>query len=278
MAHNVGWEQGEPESSDSMRTFGGFVQGLREHAGLSREEFGALVHLSKHSVESIELGRRLADQDFVEEAEAALGNTGALRKAYRRVGRERGLAAWFRQWARLEQVAALLYTYECRLVPGLLQSEAYARLAFANSIPLLTEDQIEVQVAARMERQHMFRERPDVPFAFIIEEHIFRRHLGSTEVTKEAIDHVLNHAKLRNVTVQLMPVSCAQHACLDGSLQLLETPDGRRLAYSEGQKNGRLISGLKEVTVLRQRYDTLRSQALTPLDSLGLLEQIRGAL
>jgi transcriptional regulator with XRE-family HTH domain len=71
MAHDDGWlaQGGEPESSDSMKTFGGFVQGLREHAGLSREEFGARVHLSKHSVASIELGRRLADERFVELAE-----------------------------------------------------------------------------------------------------------------------------------------------------------------------------------------------------------------
>ncbi len=59
-----------------MKTFGGFVQGLREHAGLSREEFGARVHLSKHSVASIELGRRLADERFVELAEGRWGYGG----------------------------------------------------------------------------------------------------------------------------------------------------------------------------------------------------------
>ncbi|MFC8377014.1 Scr1 family TA system antitoxin-like transcriptional regulator, partial [Streptomyces albidoflavus] len=68
------------------------------------------------------------------------------------------------------------------------------------------------------------------------------------------------------------------HACLDGPLQLLETPDGRRLGYSEGQQNRRLISDPKEVSLLHQRYDTLRSQALNPKESRGLLEQLRGEL
>ncbi|MEV0439255.1 helix-turn-helix transcriptional regulator [Streptomyces spectabilis] len=274
MAHNVG----EPESSDSMKTFGGFVQGLREHAGLSREEFGSLVHLSKHSVESIELGRRLPDRDFVEHAEAALGNTGALRKAFERVGRETGLAAWFRQWARLERDAITLDTYECRLVPGLLQSDPYARMTFANTIPLLTDSQISEQVAARMERQQMIRERSGVPFAFIVEEHVFRRRFDGVEVARGAIDHALALAHLRNVTLQIIPMDGEQHACLAGPLRLLETPEGQRLAYSEGQENGRLISDRNVVSILRQRYDTLRSQALPPLDSVGLLEQIRGAL
>ncbi|GHH76667.1 hypothetical protein GCM10018793_22930 [Streptomyces sulfonofaciens] len=71
----------EPEPSDSLRTFGAVVQGLREHAGLSREEFGSLVRFSKHTVASVEQGRRMPDVDFVEAAEEALGNTGALRRA-----------------------------------------------------------------------------------------------------------------------------------------------------------------------------------------------------
>jgi len=61
-------------------------------------------------------------------------------------------------------------------------------------------------------------------------------------------------------------------------VQVLETPEGRRLGYSEGQKNGRLISDPKEGSVLCQRYETLRSQALNPTESRGLLERLRGEL
>jgi ribosome-binding protein aMBF1 (putative translation factor) len=74
------WER-EPDPSDSLRTFGAVVQALREHAGLSRVDFGARVQFSKHTVESVELGRRMPDESFVERAEEVLGNTGALRKA-----------------------------------------------------------------------------------------------------------------------------------------------------------------------------------------------------
>ncbi|MFF8676262.1 Scr1 family TA system antitoxin-like transcriptional regulator, partial [Streptomyces sp. NPDC015242] len=121
---------GEPESSDSLRTFGAVVQGLREHAGLSREEFGELVRFSKHTVASVELGRRMPDPTFVARAEEALGMAGVLQKAAGRLERQPGLAAWFRRWTQLEQVAITLYTYECRMVPGLLQTEAYAHQLF----------------------------------------------------------------------------------------------------------------------------------------------------
>ncbi|MFC9510076.1 Scr1 family TA system antitoxin-like transcriptional regulator [Streptomyces sp. NPDC057002] len=271
----------EPDPSDSLRTFGAVMQALREHVGYSRTEFADLVRFSKHTVESVELGRRMPDLALVERAEDALGNTGALRKSSKYVTRGRGdvgLAAWFRQWAQLERVAVSLCTYECRLVPGLLQSEGYARAVFDNAIPPLTDGQLEDQVTARLERQKLLRERPNAVFSFIVEEFVFRRQLGGPEVMRELIDHVLELTAPRNVTLQIMQLSTEFHACLDGPVQLLETPRQRRLAYSEGQQNGRLISDPKEVSLLCQRYDTLRSQALNPKDSRGLLERLRGEL
>ncbi|QHF96381.1 transcriptional regulator [Streptomyces sp. NHF165] len=272
------WER-EPLPSDSLRTFGAFVQGLREHAGLSRAELGALVQYSKHTVESVELGRRMADDPFVERAEEALGNTGALRKAAPHVTRGKsGLAAWFRRWARLEREAVSLSTYECRLVPGLLQSEAYARAVFDGTIPLRTDAEMETQLIARMQRQAMMSERPKVPFSFIVEEHVFRRRFGDAEAMRELLDCVLERTAPRNVTLQVVPLESGLHACLDGPVQILETPSGQRLCYSEGQRNGRLISDRKEVSLLCQRYDTLRSQALSPTETRALLERLRGEL
>ncbi|MFI8851218.1 helix-turn-helix transcriptional regulator [Streptomyces sp. 891-h] len=272
------WER-EPHPSDSVRTFGAVVQALREHAGLSRTELATRVRFSKHTVESVELGRRMPDKEFVERAEEALGNTGALRKAARHLTRgEAGLAAWFRRWARLERKAVSLCTYECRLVPGLLQSEAYARAVFDGTIPLRTDDEMETQLIARMERQATMRERPKVPFSFIVEEYVFRRRFGDAEAMRELFDHVLERSAPRNVTLQLVPLEVGLHACLDGPVQILETPAGQRLCYSEGQRNGRLISDRKEVSLLCQRYDTLRSQALSPTESRALLERLRGEL
>ncbi|WP_406715573.1 Scr1 family TA system antitoxin-like transcriptional regulator [Streptomyces althioticus] len=269
----------EPDPSDSLRTFGAVVQALREHAGLSRVQFGELVRFSKHTVESVELGRRMPDASFVERAEEVLGNTGALRHSARFLTRgEAGLAAWFRRWARLEQEAVSLCTYECRLVPGLLQSEEYARAVFEGTVPVAPDEQLESFLAKRMERQRMLFERPTTPFSFIVEEHVFRRRFGDAEQMRGMLDWVLELSAPRNVTLQVVPLEAELHACLDGPVQLLETPKGQRLAYSEGQQNGRLIADPKEVSLLHQRYDTLRSQALNAKDSRGLLERLRGEL
>ncbi|MFF5359360.1 Scr1 family TA system antitoxin-like transcriptional regulator [Streptomyces scabiei] len=269
---------GEPEASDSLRTFGAMVQALREHAGLGREELADAVGYSKHMVASVELGRRMPDAAFVEGVDRKLGDTGALIRAAQHLGRQPGLAAWFRKWARLEAAAIVLYTYECRLIPGLLQTEGYARTLFKNQLPPLGDDQIEAQWAARSERQRLLRERPNTAFGFILEEGLFLRRTGGVEITRELIDHVLELGELRNVEIQIMPQRQETHSGLDGPMQLLETPENRHLAYCEGQESAQFIPDRKVVSMLQMRYARMRSQALTLTDSKGLLQRMRGDL
>ncbi|GGZ57843.1 transcriptional regulator [Streptomyces subrutilus] len=268
----------EPEASDSLRTFGAVVQALREHAGLSREEFAERVRFSKHTVASIEQGRRMPDEDFVERAEEATGNVGAIRKAAPHLSRQPGLASWFRRWARLELEAVTLYTYECRMVPGLLQPESYARTLFTDQLPPLSDAQVEAQWTARAKRQRLLWERPNTTFGFLLEEQLFRRGTGGAEVTRTLIDRVLEIAELRNVEVQVMPLARSSHAGLDGPMQLLETRYPRWFAYCEGQRSGVLLSDPREISVLQRRYARMRAQALSLEDSVGLLREMRGAL
>ncbi|WP_314174647.1 helix-turn-helix domain-containing protein [Streptomyces winkii] len=269
---------GEPDTSDSLKSFGAIVKVFRERAGMTQDALAELVQYSLPMVSSIEQGRRLPPPEFVERAELALDAFGVLRAAAQHVGRQPGLANWFREWARLEKDAINLCTYECRLVPGLLQAERYVRTVFDNRLPPLTDTQLESQVTARMERQRLLIERPCTSFSFIVEESVFLRRLGGVDVTREQLEHLLRCGELRNVEIQIVPADREEHACLDGPVALLETPYHRWQAYSEGQENGRLISEPKEVSVLQMRYAKMRSQALSHVESMSLLHQMRGAL
>lgn len=273
-----GTGSGEPESTDSLKAFGAVVKAFRERAGLTQEGLALLVRFSPQTVASIEQGRRLPPPDFIERAEEVLDAFGVLRAAAVHLARKPGIAAWFRQWAALEERAISLYTYECRLIPGLLQTEAYSRALFTEQLPPLDDEQIEAQWAARAERQRLLRERPNTAYSFILEEHLFLRRTGGAEVTRELIEHVLETVEARNVEIQIMPLERKTHAGLDGPMQLLETPENQWFAYNEGQRCGLFISDPKEVSVLQMRYARMRSQALSLDDSLSLLKQMRGAL
>ncbi len=269
---------GEPEVSDSLRAFGEVVKAFRKRAGLTQETFAPEVGYSVPTVASIEQGRRFPPRDFIERAERILDAFGALRGAARHLSRQPGLASWFRQWARLEAEAVSLYTYECRLIPGLLQTEAYARTLFVNQLPPLGDGQIEAQWTARADRQRLLRERVNTAFSFILEEHLFLRRTGGTDVMRELLDHVLEIAQLRNVEVQVMPLVRESHAGLDGPMRLLETQENKWFGYCEGQESGQFIADSKVVSMLQMRYARMRSQALTLEDSLSLLQRMRGTL
>ncbi|NGO40743.1 hypothetical protein G6048_00745 [Streptomyces sp. YC419] len=124
----------------------------------------------------------------------------------------------------------------------------------------------------------MLRERQNTAFSFILDEHMFKRCTGGPEITRELIDQILELGSLRNVEIQLLPLSRGVHAGLNGPMMLLETPQNQWYGYIEGQETGQLISDPKTISVLQMRYAKLRSQALTPEDSASLLKQLRGAL
>lgn len=276
-ANNACRNGGEPERLDSLRAFGAVLAGFRKRAGLTQEQLAPQLGYSVQTLASIEQGRRFPPADFVERAEDVLDAFGALRGAARHLSRKPGLASWFRQWAHLEAEAVTLYTYECRLVPGLLQTETYARTLFRNQLPPMTDDQVEAKLTARMDRKQLLYERPNTAYSFILEEGVFLRGTGGDDVTRELLDHVLEVGELRNVELQVMPQARKVHAGLDGPLQVLETPDHRWLGYCEGQRSSQFLTDPNEISVLQMRYARMRSQALSLDDSVSLLQRMRGA-
>ncbi|MFF8277222.1 Scr1 family TA system antitoxin-like transcriptional regulator [Streptomyces lateritius] len=267
----------EPEISDSLKTFGEVVKTFRKRARLTQEEFAQRVRYSVQTVASIEQGRRFPSAEFVERAEEVLDAFGVIRAAAKHVARQPGLASWFQKWAKLEAEALCLYTYENRLIPGLLQIEPHARTLFEERIPPLSDEEIEEKLVARVERQALLTGRPNTAYNFIIEENVLRRQTGGSEAHREQIEHILRMSERRNIEVQVMPGSRGHHAGLGGPLQLLETPDNRWFAYCEAQRGGLLFAEANEVGILQMRYARMRSQALTLEDSQSLLRQMRGA-
>ncbi|MFA7768694.1 helix-turn-helix domain-containing protein [Streptomyces sp. NRRL S-448] len=269
---------GEVEPDDNLRSFGETVKASRRRAGLTQEQLARLIGYSVQYVGSVEQGRRHPSQKFVNKTDAVLNAFGVIIIAARQLSRRRGLASWFRRWAELEEGAVILNTYECRSVPGLLQTEAYARALVDDVLPPPTPDEVESRITARLKRQQLLHRTPYTVFSFIIDEAVILRQTGGPEVTRELIDHLLHCGQLPNVDLQIMPLVSPQHAGLGGAFQLLETQDNEWMGYSEGQQSGRVLSDPKDVSLLHLRYAKLRIQALNPADSRALLMRLRGSL
>ncbi|MGE7386143.1 helix-turn-helix domain-containing protein [Streptomyces sp. NPDC004126] len=266
------------EPDPDLKHFGDMLKASRKRADLTQEQFGPRVGYSVQYVASVEQGRRHPSAKFVNKAEEVLNTFGVIQIAAKQMTRRRGLASWFRRWAELEETAVALNTYECRSVPGLLQTEAYARAQIENVPPRLTSHEAEDRITLRLDRQKVLTRVPYATFSFIIEQTVIERRTGGSDVTRSLIDHMLQCAQLPNVDIQLMPTVSPEHAGTDGPFQLLESHEHEWLGYSEGQKYGQVISDPKAVSDLHQQYAKLRIQALNPADTAGLLMRLRGSL
>ncbi|CAL9614560.1 Scr1 family TA system antitoxin-like transcriptional regulator [Streptomyces sp. NPDC090994] len=279
-ADNGGANGSEVEPSDSLKTFGAVLKALREEAGLTQEEFAPRVRYSAAYIAKIEQGKRFPPTDLPTRAEEALGPVAhkVLKAAAKSLTKRSVLASWFRQWAGIEEEAISLYAYECRAIPGLLQPEAYIRAIFDRRLPPASEEQIEREVASRLDRQRVITAKQNTAFSFVIEQSVVARRMGGRHVTEQVIDHLLEMGTRRNVEIQVMPTVQEDHCGIDGLMYLAETTAHQWLGYTEGQRSSNLISAPKDVSVLLQRYGKLRSQALDCRATVTLLEQMRGAL
>lgn len=268
----------EVEPDDDLRNFGETIKAFRKRAGLTQEQLRPLLGYSVQYLASVEQGRRHPSTKFVDKAEEVLDGFGVIRIAAKKLSRRRGLARWFRRWAELEEDAIALNTYECRSIPGLLQTEAYARAQIRDVPPVATPEEAEARITFRMARQALLLKTPYVAFSFIIEQAVIERQTGGPEVTRELIDHLLEAGELPNVDLQVMPTISPEHAGTDGPFRLLETLEHEWVGYTEGQQSGQVISDPKDMSLLHQRYAKLRIQALHPADSAGLLMRLRGSL
>jgi transcriptional regulator with XRE-family HTH domain len=272
---------GQHPKSDSvsgvLRVFGGQLKLLRERAGLGRAEFGNLTGYSASTIASYEQGRRIASPEFVEKADEVLGAGGVLVAAVDELGRQR-FPAFFRDFAILEAEALSLSLYECMAIPGLLQTEAFARAVFSGSCPPLSDEEIDQRVAARLARQTLLDRVPPVVLSVVMEEDVLRRLVGGAAVMKGQIQRLCECARMRNITLQVMPTRSDSHPGMAGPLVLIETADHRHLAYLEAQRSSLLISEPDDVSVLTQRFGIIRARALTTAESLRLMEQVAGEL
>src|SRR5215212_8514340 len=154
------------------------------------------------------------------------------------------LPAWFTLYVELEAAAAEFQFYESELVPGLLQTEDYARAVYRASRPDLPRDAIERQVALRLERQRKTfgRSRPPCIIA-VVNAAVLARPVGGARVLADQVRSLCAARGLGHVDVRVLPWSAGAHAAMTGAFGLLyfDDPDDPAVVYTESQAGGRYL-------------------------------------
>ncbi|MET9427346.1 helix-turn-helix transcriptional regulator [Streptomyces sp. NPDC003036] len=255
------------------KAFGRLLRFYRERAKVSQEALGRHTGYSKSQVAMIERGERRPRGNFVELADEFLGAQGALIEVAKEL-KASGVAAWFEDYLEEEAKAAGVHKYENQVIPGLLQTEPYARAVFGCACPPLDDEEIEAGVAARLARQALFHRKPTPLISFVLEKAALTKPLGGSAVLRDNLLHILKVGQLRNVQIQVMPENRQTHAGLNGPFTLLDTAERRgQLVYVEGQGGRYFLSEQPDLGDVFARYSSLRAQALNPEDSAELIEQ-----
>lgn len=263
----------DDDTSEVVRMVGKQVKLWRERTGMTQAELGAAIGYGEDLVSSVERGRRIPKPEFLEKADEVLGAGGILAALVQDVARAR-YPKKVRDLARLEAEAVELGAYAATVIHGLLQTEDYARALFRMHRPVMDEDTIERNVAARLARQEIFT-RPAAPqLSFVLEEVTLRRPVGGQEVLRRQLERLLAAGTLRNVDLQVMPTNREEHAALGGSILLLETETLPRIGYAEVHQFTRVVTERKDLRILESRYGSIRAQALTPHESTAFIRKV----
>ncbi|MFG2923453.1 Scr1 family TA system antitoxin-like transcriptional regulator [Streptomyces sp. NPDC048305] len=263
-------------NASAMKLVGKLVGLFRVTADLTQAQLADSAAVQLETIASIEQGRRALLPDLARRLDQLLDTKGALGTAVENMPEVDLIPAWAETFIDLEREARTLCFYENQVLPGLLQTESYARAVFSSRVPAFSEEEIEAQTATRLDRQGILHSRVPPSISFVVAEAVLLDRLGGDAVRAQALEHLRECSALPGITLQVMPVGRESHAALDGPFVLLETADHQHLGYAETQRGSQLIADPDEVSILAQKYAMLRTQALNAEDTRALLDRMLG--
>ncbi|MGW4228258.1 helix-turn-helix domain-containing protein [Streptomyces sp. NPDC004980] len=260
-------------SSSPRALLGAELRHRREAAGLSQEELGTPLFVSGSFIGQLEAGTRRMQADQAQKLDEVLGAGGFFTRNCAALKQSK-YPDHFAEAAEAEAVAITIKEYAALLIPGLLQTEAYARAVFRAYQPTATEDVIDRLVASRLERAKLLAD-PTTPMLWVVlDEAALRREAGGRRAMARALRHMLDLARQHRAIVQVLPFSAGAHMALQGSLKLMSFTDAPPLAYLEGLGTGQLQDDPATVRHYELTHDLVAASALSPEASLALIESV----
>ncbi|MET9041921.1 helix-turn-helix domain-containing protein [Streptomyces sp. NPDC003737] len=265
------------------------LAGMREGLGLSQEQAARALGFSPAKLSRIEAGkgRKPPTEDDVRSLlqlyKADDHEAEVLVKLLQRAGEpgwwqrydKRLMPEWFDRLVGLQEAAAAIRTFEIQYVPGLLQTAAYTRAVVERGLPSASATEVERRVELRMRRRQLLA-RPDAPQLWaIVDESVLMRVLGSREVMREQLEHLVEMAQYPHVTLQFVPLDVTNASAPAIPVTYLrfgglDLPD---IVYLEHIRSANFLEDRDETEEYRMALDRLADEALNPRESVALLQR-----
>ncbi|WP_432069084.1 helix-turn-helix domain-containing protein [Streptomyces sp. AA1529] len=262
-------------SSSMAALYGVHLKRLRERRGWTQRDLAARVFVSPGRVAQLECasGAR-PTAELTRALDDALEAGGLLVDLWPHVYRE-SFPDWARRFMELAARAVLIREYASQAVPGLLQTEAYAREVLRRGRTMTSTQVLEERIELRLARQDRLK-GPDAPtHCVVLDEAVLARRVGGDKTMHEQLDRV--HGACARQDIQVLPFASGAHPMQGGSLTLLTMPDGSEVAYAEGAGHGQLFEEPDDVEMFNYVYDQLRAASLPePMSAQMIAEAAEG--
>jgi transcriptional regulator with XRE-family HTH domain len=265
------------------RRLGAELRNRRERAGYSLEYVAEQLECSQSKISRIETGHTSVNVRDVRDLLTIYRATEAEIDELIELAREARQKAWWHPFSQvlssayvgLEAEAVRVRTYEQQLVPGLLQTEAYAR-ATMGILPGRSDEEISSRVRVRMQRQSLLDQEDTFHLWVVLDEAAVSRPVGGDEVMRDQLQRLVSAANRPNVTLQLLPFEIGSHAGMDGTFAILDfrEPGDRSVVFAENATGGLFIDKRDELERYKNLFEHIHTAALGPEQSAERIQQL----
>jgi transcriptional regulator with XRE-family HTH domain len=282
---------GSPNMTVKRKRLGMELRRLREEKGLTCEQVGGRLGCSGTRISRIETGKITAGPGDVRELLEVYGLNGIEAQALVKLAREArkkgwwhtygtDLPEWFEAYVAFEAEAIAFSDYQPLLVPGLLQTNDYARAVLEAAPSPRSSEEIERQVSLRMDRQGILTKAEAPDFWFVVSETALRVQLGTPDMMAAQLRHLGEVATRPHIRVQVLPFTAAAHVNPVGGFRILTFADPRdpTIVYIEHLTGALFLEDDEEIAHYKVVFDHLRAEALGIGPSIDLIRRIAGGL
>ncbi|MGW8990355.1 helix-turn-helix domain-containing protein [Streptomyces zhihengii] len=257
-------------STSPRALLGAELRHARIKAGLTQDDLGDPLFVSGSYIGQMEAGTRRILREHAVRLDEVLGTTDFFTRNCEVSSRSR-YPDHFAEAAEAETMATTIMESSTLLIPGLLQTEAYARAVFRAYQPLATEEALNSALEARLARAQLLS-NPTSPLLWaVLDEAVLRRQVGGPGVMAEALEHVASLVQRHRIIVQVIPFTAGAHAAMTSDLKLMTFSDAPPLAFLDSPYSGKLLDDPVSVARHQLTYDLIRAGALSPKESLALI-------
>jgi transcriptional regulator with XRE-family HTH domain len=263
------------------RQLGQELRKLREAAGTTIDQVAERLSCSASKISRIETGQSGVSSREVRDILAAYQVEGDQAEALVEMAREAKQRGWWQLYGTvltsayvgLEAAAAELRSFEPLVIPGLLQTEEYARAMVLAGWPHWSTEEVEQRIRVRIKRQSLVYQDDPLQLSVVLDEAALRRPVGGVEVMRRQLDKLVTAADLPNITIQVLPLAAGAHGGMDGAFTILlfEEQANQNLVFAANGAGGLFLEKDDEIDRYASIFTGLQSDALSPSKSIEMI-------